>query len=247
MYQDTGYSFSLSRALNKLLLLPLILPPPATKEHHGQTHHAQENARDDKESLRNPHVIRLEALLARPCRPARAARLRRPRVLLAVEMRHLVLVAEGILPRAHAAPLAGAATPRVRSAGSAARALVMGSLALGPVRAPAPGAEEAGRRAREGAAPLAQAAGGSAPRGAGAVVRAFPRVGGVRGVPVQDVSVVPGALVGVGEHAVGLADAHEAVRRGGVVWVVVRVVRLGERVEGPGEKEEFVLVGRGNT
>lgn len=112
---------------------------------------------------------------------------------------------------------------------------------LRAVRAPAPAAVEAGRRAPEGAPALAEARGWAAAGGVGgaavgAAAAPAARVRLVRVVQVQDVAVVAGALLGRRERRVGLADAHEALRGGGVAAVVVRVLCLGEGVEGAFER-----------
>lgn len=113
------------------------------------------------------------------------------------------------------------------------------------MRAPAPAAVEAGGRAPEGAPALAEARGRPAAgrvAGAGAAVGAAASAGVrlVRVVQVQHVAVVAGPLLGRRERRVGLADAHEALRGGGVAAVVVRVVGLGEAVEGAGGEGQSV-------
>lgn len=59
-------------------------------------------------------------------------------------------------------------------------------------------------------------------------------MGGGVGLAAQDVSVVSGTLLGLTQHGVSLGDAREAPRGVRVRRVVVRVVRLGQPVEGPG-------------
>ena len=103
--------------------------------------------------------------------------------------------------------------------------------------APAPAAVKTGRRAPEGAPALAEARGGPAAGGVGrgaavGAAGAAARVRLVRVVQVQHVAVVAGALLGRREGRVGFADAHEALRGGGVAAIVVGVVGLGEGVEG---------------
>lgn len=162
-----------------------------------------------------------------PLRPQRLALPRPPLILLPVrplmrvpvEMRRVRPV-ERVLPEPHA--------PHPR-------ALLVRGPPLLAVRSVAPARVEAIRRAAEGAARAVRAAAretrGRAPAGRGGgrvVVRAAVRVG----VGVAEVAVVGGTLGGRGEDGVGLGDADEAFGRVGIRGVAVRVVELGESVEG---------------
>lgn len=164
----------------------------------------------------------------------------RPRVARLVEVRHVVAVPERVVARAHA-PVRGMLSAPVvagalrRPALGAAGGLVVRAAALLRLRAPAATAVEAGRRPAEGAAAAAQARGRPAAGGVGAVVRAVLRGSGTAAVEVQDVAVVGGAAVWVGEDVVGFRDLGEGMGGGGVVAVYVGVVLSGQGVEGPKE------------
>lgn len=114
-------------------------------------------------------------------------------------------------------------------------ALLVSGTPLGSVGAPTAAPVEAGRWALKGAAPAAAEPGGRAPPcgTCRAVVRRSPlMVVVVRIEEAGVLAVVPGALVCMAKNRVGLANAHEPGRRVRVGWVMVRVMALGEDVEG---------------
>ena len=158
----------------------------------------------------------------------------RPLVRVPVKVPHVVVpVAVRVLPRPH--PRLSPTTSTNTTSRTTTALLVCGA-ALRPLRAPPTRAEEAGRGPSEGGSSAAQAAGGTAAGGAramvGSLVRSVLLVMVVVVVARHDVSVVVGALVGVAEHGVGFAYAHEAAAGVGVIGVVVWVMGFGKLIKG---------------
>lgn len=153
-------------------------------------------------------------------------------VPLVVKVRHAIAML--LLARPIAAMLSIALRPRLLSRLSLVRIAVRILGPLGAVLAIAPRLVEARRRPAKRAPLLVQPAGRPRAKRRGAVAalwvcaaaapRAVLRCGRER-------RVVLGALLGDGEHVVGLADGDEAGRRVRVVLVAVRVVFLRQRVE----------------
>lgn len=236
------------------------VPPPQPHKlqvDKGRHHGRRQDAHDDEEVPRQTGLrLKLDVVVAHgPAAlvPPLVLPLVRPRVSPPVKVRHVVVGptrAEGAGPGAHAAlrlarrlveVLPGVSSRR-RGGGGSGRLLV-GLAPLVGVRAPAAAPVEARRGAAEGPSALGEARGRAAAGvvlvlvlvGGGAVVGAGGRGGVVvvmRVVQAQDVAVVLGAAGGVGEDVVGFGEEGEVLGGAGR-GVHVRVVRLGEQVEGP--------------
>lgn len=232
------------------------VPPPQPHKlqvNKGRHHGRRQDAHDDEEVPRQTGLrLKLDVVVAHgPAAlvPPLVLPLVRPRVSPPVKVRHVVVGparAEGAGPGAHATRRLVEVLPRVssrRRGGRGSGRLLVGLAPLVGVRAPAAAPVEARRGAAEGPSALGEARGRAAAGvvlvlmlvGGGAVVGAGGRGGVVmvmRVVQAQDVAVVLGAAGGVGEDVVGFGEEGEVLGGAGR-GVHVRVVRLGEQVEGP--------------